>query len=160
MVLRQHSSRSRRLRVLTTGLAAFITVALLMAYQFVSDRKQLVEELRTEAMIIGASSSAALVFNDQQAAQEILTIVRLTPRILGGALYGADGRLFAAENAVNNVFPREVEAFNPNNPAEIEIAGDSDLFSGLIREEVFQDSVRVGTLLLYVTYESLYWRLL
>lgn len=111
-------------------------------------------------MIIGASSSAALVFNDQVAAQEILTIVRLTPRILGGALYGADGQLFATENDVHKVFPETIGAFNPNNPAEIEIAGDPDLFSGLIREEVFQESVRVGTLLLHVTYDSLYWRLL
>ena len=160
MVIKRHSSRSKRLRVLATGLAAFITVALLMAYQFVSDRKQLVEELRTEAMIIGASSSAALVFNDQAAAREILTIIRLTPRILGGALYSADGRFFVAENDAHGVFPENIEAFNPNNPAGIDIADDPGLFSGLIREEVFQDSVRVGTLLLHVTYESLYWRLL
>ena len=160
MVIKRHSCRSKRLRVLATGLAAFITVALLMAYQFVSDRKQLVEELRTEAMIIGASSSAALVFNDQAAAREILTIIRLTPRILGGALYSADGRFFVAENDAHGVFPENIEAFNPNNPAGIDIADDPELFSGLIREEVFQDSVRVGTLLLHVTYESLYWRLL
>lgn len=160
MVPRQHSSRSRRLRVLTTGLAAFITVTLLMAYQFVSDRKQLVEELRTEAMIIGASSSAALVFNDQEAAQEILTIIRLTPRILGGALYSADGQLFVTENDAHDVFPKTIGTFNPNNPAEIEIDDGPDMFSGLIREEVFQESVRVGTLLLHVTYDSLYWRLL
>lgn len=93
MAFKQHSSRSKRLRVLTTGLAAFITVALLMAYQFVSDRRQLEEELRTQAMIIGASSSAALLFEDQAAAKEILTIIRLVPRILGGALYRADWAL-------------------------------------------------------------------
>ena len=109
MVMKPHSSRSKRLRVLTTGLAAFITVALLMAYQFVSDRNQLEEELRTEAMIIGASSSAALLFEDQSAAKEILTIIRLTPRILGGALYRADGKLFASENDVHGVFPEEID---------------------------------------------------
>ena len=159
MVMKPHSSRSKRLRVLTTGLAAFITVALLMAYQFVSDRNQLEEELRTEAMIIGASSSAALLFEDQSAAKEILTIIRLTPRILGGALYRADGKLFASENDVHGVFPEEIDPFNPNNPAEMEIERDPDLFSGLVREEVFQQAVPVGTLLLHVTYRSLYWRM-
>lgn len=160
MVFKQHSSRSKRLRVLTTGLAAFITVALLMAYQFVSDRKQLEEELRTQAMIIGASSSAALLFDDQAAAKEILTIIRLTPRILGGALYRANGQLFASENDVHGVFPEKIDPFNPNNPVEIEVESDPDLFSGLIREEVFQQAVPVGTLLLHVTYLSLYWRML
>ena len=159
MVLKPPSSRSKRLRVLTTGLAAFITVALLMAYQFVSDRNRLEEELRTEAMIIGASSSAALLFEDQSAAKEILTIIRLTPRILGGALYRADGKLFASENDVHGVFPEEIDPFNPNNPAEMEIERDPDLFSGLVREEVFQQAVPVGTLLLHVTYRSLYWRM-
>ena len=160
MVFKQHSSRSKRLRVLTTGLAALITVALLMAYQFVSDRRQLEEELRTQAMIIGASSSAALLFEDQAAAKEILTIIRLTPRILGGALYRANGQLFASENDVHGVFPEEIDLFNPNNPAEMEIERDADLFSGLIREEVLQEAVPVGTLLLHVTYRSLYWRML
>ena len=159
MVLKPPSSRSKRLRVLTTGLAAFITVALLMAYQFVSDRNRLEEELRTEAMIIGASSSAALLFEDQSAAKEILTIIRLTPRILGGALYRADGKLFASENDVHGVFPEKIDPFNPNNPAEMEIERDPDLFSGLVREEVFQQAVPVGTLLLHVTYRSLYWRM-
>ena len=146
--------------MLTTGLAAFITVALLMAYQFVSDRKQLEEELRTEAMIIGASSSAALLFEDLNAAKEILTIIRLTPRILGGALYRADGQLFASENDIHGVFPEKIGPFNPNNPVEMETEVDPDPFSGLIREEVLQESVPVGTLLLHVTYYSLYWRLL
>ena len=159
MVMKPHSSRSKRLRVLTTGLAAFITVALLMAYQFVSDRNQLEEELRTEAMIIGASSSAALLFEDQSAAKEILTTIRLTPRILGGALYRADGKLFASENDIHGVFPEKIDPFNPNNPAEMEIERDPDLFSGLVREEVFQQAVPVGTLLLHVTYRSLYWRM-
>ena len=159
MVLKPPSSRSKRLRVLTTGLAAFITVALLMAYQFVSDRNRLEEELRTEAMIIGASSSAALLFEDQSAAKEILTIIRLTPRILGGALYRADGKLFASENDIHGVFPEKIDPFNPNNPAEMEIERDPDLFSGLVREEVFQQAVPVGTLLLHVTYRSLYWRM-
>lgn len=160
MPFKRQSSRSQRLRVLTTGLAAFITVALLAAYQFISDRRQLVEELRTEAMIIGASSSAALLFEDQEAAKEILTTIRLTPRILGGALYRANGELFATENDIHGVFPARIGAFNPNNPAEMEADSEPDLFTGLIREEVFQQSTPVGTLLLHVTYRSLYWRTL
>ena len=65
MAFNQHSSRSKRLRVLTTGFAAFITVALLMAYQFVSDRKQLEEELRTGHAVavvrVDRDGNAALV---------------------------------------------------------------------------------------------------
>lgn len=156
----QHSSRSQRLRVLTTGIAALITVALLLAYQFVADRKQLTEEMRTEAMIFGASSSAVLLFDDEDAAKEILAIIRLTPRILSGALYQADGQLFVTESDIYGVFPEKIAPFNPNNPAELGIDDDLDLFSGLIREEVFQEAAHVGTLVLHVTYRSLYWRML
>lgn len=144
--------------MLATGIAVVVTITLLMVYQFVSGRQQLMEELHTEAMIIGANSSAALVFDDKMTASEILATIRLTPRILGGALYKADGKLFATENNVNGVFPETVAEFNPNNPAEIEVHLDS--VSDLIREDIFQQDTRVGTLLLHVTYLSLYQRML
>ena len=158
MEIQTHARRARRLSLLTTGLAVMISFVLLMAYQFVSGRRQLLDEFHTEASIIGANSSAALIFNDQKAAAEILASVRLTPRILGGALYHLDGTLFAYDNDPDGVFPPSIEVFNFNSPKIIE--AQLGRFADLMREEVYQDETRVGTLLLHITYASLYWSLL
>lgn len=158
MEIQTHAKRARRLSILTTGLAVMITFVLLVAYQFVSARRQLMDELHTEASIIGANSTAALIFHDEKAAGEILASVRLTPRILGGALYHLDGTLFVYENDPGGVFPQSIEVFNFNSPKIVETHLGN--FSDLIREEVYQDETRVGTLLLHITYASLYWSLL
>jgi len=158
MEIQTHAKRARRLSILTTGLAVMITFVLLVAYQFVSARRQLMDELHTEASIIGANSTAALIFNDQKAAGEILATVRLTPRIIGAALYHLDGTLFAFENDPGGVFPQSIEVFNFDSPKTVETGLGN--FADLIREEVYQDETRVGTLLLHITYASLYWSLL
>lgn len=158
MEIQTHAKRARRLSILTTGLAVMITFVLLVAYQLVSARRQLMDELHTEASIIGANSTAALIFNDQKAPGEILASVRLTPRILGAALYHLDGTLFTFENDPNGVFPQSIEVFNFDSPKFVET--NLGNFADLIREEVYQDETRVGTLLLHITYASLYWNLL
>lgn len=158
MMRDRQRTRSKRPNALATGISVVVTIILLMVYQYVSGRRQLMEELHTEATIIGANSTAALVFNDARTAGEILTTIHLTPRILGGALYHADGRLFVSENDPGGLFPPHIETFNPSKPAESEAS--SDPFTQLLREEIYQEETRVGTLLLHVTYRSLYLRLL
>ena len=159
MEIQAHAKRARRLSILTTGLAVLITFVLLMAYQFVSARRQLMDELHTAASIIGANSTAALIFNDQKAAGEILSSVRLTPRIIGAALYHLDGTLFAYENNPDEGFPPSIDVLNFDAPKTID-AHEGHYFADLIREEIYQDQTRVGTLLLHITHASLYWNLL
>lgn len=157
MEIQSHARHTKRLSILTAVVSAIITFVLLLAYQFVSGRQQIMEDLRTEAKIIGANSAAALVFNDQKAAVEILSAIRLTPRIVGGALYHADGRLFVSENDRLGVFPGTVEMFHPANLNDVD-AG-LGFFAKLMREEVYLDDSHVGTLLIHVTYASLFRRL-
>lgn len=156
MEIQTHNKRIRRLGILTTGLAVLIAFVLLMAYQYVSGRLQLMEELHTEATLISTNSSAALLFNDEKAADEILAAIRFSPRIVGAALYRADGHRFAFEHDPKQVFPEHLDDAG-TNPGLLNKIG---LVEDLLREEIFQSYTRVGTLLLHVTYESLYWRLL
>ncbi|MFZ2852505.1 MAG: EAL domain-containing protein [Rhodocyclaceae bacterium] len=152
--------RSRRLTLLSTGVALLIALILLFVHQYVTARAQLLDELHTEAAIIGANSTAALVFNDKAAGREILGAIRLTPRIAGAALYRADGRLLAAEAKNAAVFP-------PHLPAEGGAGADDrgglhepGRFGGVLSEEIRNDATKVGTLLLHVDFSSLYRRLL
>ena len=151
-------NRTQRLNNLTTHLTLLIAFTLLTAYQFVTGRQQLLEELHTEAAIIGANSSAALVFHDEKAAHEILSAINLTPRIIGGALYRSDGEMLASVNDINKSFPRNI-----SHSTQI-TALASEKFHGLltdtIQEKIAQGGTQVGTLLLHVTYKPLYLHML
>ena len=149
--------RSRRLSLLSTGLALFIFLVLLVVHQYLVGRRVLLEELHTEAAIIAENSSAALVFNDARAGKEIIASIRLTPRIVSAALYRADDMLLAWEPADERPFP---SVLPPDGEATSPGAGTFGLTGGAMREEVRFAGARVGTLILRVDFTSLYWRLL
>lgn len=159
MELQTHERRTRQLNQLNTALALLIAFVLLLGYQYVSGRQQLTTELKTDGAIIGATSAAALVFNDRQAAQEILGATRLSSQIIGGALYRDDGHLLAFVNDPQQIFPALLPAPVEGKPV-LQSAVSLPLFHHLIRQEIFQERTRVGSLLLLVTYESLYVKML
>ena len=155
--------RSRRLSLLSTGLTLLIAFILLMVHQYVVGRRLMVEELQTEAAIIGANSAAALVFNDRKAAQETISAVRLTPRIIGGALYRADGLLLAREGGDASQFPERLTDAAGQDPAASDRAPEFTRFglvNGLLRENINVEGIRAGTMLLQVSFTSLYWLML
>lgn len=154
--------RSNRLSLLSTGLALLIAFILLMVHQYVVGRSLMLDELHTEAAIIGANSTAALVFNDQKAAQETINAVRLTPRITGGALYRADGMQLASvadggwNFPLNLTIPRED---NLQRRFEVPTSTSYGLSGGVLRQDIRVEDAKVGTLLLHVSFSWLYWRL-
>lgn len=158
----ERSLRSRRLKVLYTTLTLLIAFVLLMLHQYVIGRRLVMEEMQTTAAIIGANSAAALTFNDVKAAREILGAVRLNPRVVGGALYQADGVLLAREGDVESRLPADLSVDDASAalPAGAPKLTSDGLVRGRMREEISAEGTRVGTLLLYVTFASLYWHLL
>ncbi|MDD5335886.1 MAG: EAL domain-containing protein [Rhodoferax sp.] len=153
--------RSRRLNLLSIGLALLIAFILLLVHQYVVGRQLMVEELHTEAVIIGANSAAALVFNDTKTAQETIGTVLLSPRIKGGALYHADGRRLAAAGEGN--FPLSLAPEGDQDVqslSELSKSTSYGVVTGFLREDVLIEGGKVGTLLLRVSFSSLYWRLL
>ena len=137
--------RMHRLSLLSTGLTLFITFVLLMAYQHIDARRKLLAEVQTQAAIIGANSTAALIFADAKAATEIISAIKLTPRIIGGALYRSDGKLLASSSVDNT-------RLLPTLLADVDIVKDRSL----LREEIRQDNVKVGTVILRISFDSLY----
>lgn len=155
--------RSNHLSLLSTGLALLIAFILLMVHQYVVGRSLMLDELRTEAAIIGANSTAALVFNDAKAAQETINAVRITPRITGGALYRADGGQLAAYSEAGWRFPEHL-GVAPEDSArrqyEVPAATHYGMFDGVLREDIKVEGTQVGTLLLHVSFSWLYGRML
>ncbi|WP_457652799.1 ATP-binding protein [Rhodocaloribacter sp.] len=99
-----------------------------MAYDLITYRATLARELSIQARIIGANSSAALLFGDADAAGDNLAALQAEPRIMAAYLYDADGRPVArylrpdvsgAEappipaGEVHRYHPGDIECFQP-----------------------------------------------
>jgi len=158
MEILAHTRYTRRLSLITTTAVALITFLLLMTHQYVSGFHQFEEELKTQAAIIATNSAAALAFNDVKAAYENLGAIRKTARILGAAMYQADGKLFTLIDDPDAVFP---DAIDPSSSGVVIRSGRTiGPFAHLMREEITQDGTRVGSLVLLATHKPFYQNLL
>ncbi len=80
----------------TTGLALAFSITLLMINDFHMMRDGLVREISGQANIIAANSTAALAFEDQAGAKEILQTLKVQPEIVQGILYDRTGNILAS----------------------------------------------------------------
>ncbi len=77
------------------------TIVLLMASAFyitndlLTRRKTMVKKISTMTRVIGENSTAALTFNDEKTAAEILRAFNADPYIISAYIYKKDGSLFA-----------------------------------------------------------------
>jgi hypothetical protein len=74
MALRDTPIRKKLMTImlLTSGLVLLLTCAAFMAYEFLTFRQAAVRELSTIGEIIAANSTAALAFQNQDDAREVL----------------------------------------------------------------------------------------
>ena len=99
MPLRARRSIGRKLTVmnmLVSGAALLLACASFIAYDLISFRSLIVNNLTIRSSVIGANSVSALTFDDPAAAETTLSTLQADPNLVSAALYGADGRLFAA----------------------------------------------------------------
>lgn len=76
--------------------AVLLAAGVLMAvYQEQLYSAQQEKSVREQAQILAASVTAAVVFNDQKAAQEYVDDLRVNPELEAAAVYGGDGRMIA-----------------------------------------------------------------
>ena len=81
--------------VITTTIVLVLASALFVALEINNYRRALVQELTAIAQITSSNSTAAILFNDRQAAQETLSALGARPNILSASLYTLDGNQFA-----------------------------------------------------------------
>ncbi len=80
----------------TSTLALLLASTAFIAYEWFAFRKDLAHDLRTQAEIIAANSSAALSFDDPRRALETLQSLEAKPHIISAFLFAADGQVLAA----------------------------------------------------------------
>ncbi len=88
----------------STAVALLLVAAAILTYEYFSLRNGMIEDLQTQAEIIGRESTAALSYNDKKVAEENLTVLADKPSIIAASLYvkdpaGNDYNIFATYNA-------------------------------------------------------------
>jgi signal transduction histidine kinase len=147
----RRSVRRKLLAVILAATAAALLVAIgaMVAYDLYLYRQSWLNDLRTQADLLGRTSTAALTFDDPRSARENLGLLRYRPRIRAAAIYDARGRQFASfAQAPGEPFPRLPEADG------VRVEGDDIV----VFRRVSNDREILGTVYLRADYD-LYERL-
>ena len=146
-MIRLRSIRRKLMSVvlLTTLVALVISLATIVVYDLRAYHRNLVADISTQAELLGHMSSAALAFDDERLALENLNLMRIRPRVTAGALYKADGSLFASYRANEKTGPLPEQVGKEGES----IAGSSvELFKPIV-----DNGELLGTVYLRADYE-------
>ena len=82
--------------MVTSGGALVIAIVILAAYDLITSRAALQRDVATGASVVGQNSTAAISFQDRDAATQNLTTFRAKPNIRAACIYDESGKLFAS----------------------------------------------------------------
>src|SRR5258707_10474701 len=114
----QNLSIKRKLTLITmlTSSAALVLSALsFLIYDLVSFRHLLIQDLMTQAEIIGYNSAGAMEFKDVPAATATLSALTAKEDVVTAGLDGRDHKMFAHYSRKSTVIPALLPAHLPGN---------------------------------------------
>jgi signal transduction histidine kinase len=139
-----------RVILLISGIMLFVTCSSFFVYEFYTFRQTTIQKLYTLGEIISTNSTAALAFQDNEGAEEILTALKAEPHIVAACLYDKDGKLFAQ-------FPSTLNSkILPPKPESLEYKFIHSYLQGF--QPVMQGSKQLGTLYLRSDLGAMYER--
>ena len=100
--------------MVTSGVALVLSCLALFAFDWTSARQMLVRDVRTLADIVGANSTAALVFDDQDAAKQVLQSAAANVHVVNAAIF-RDDQVFAT-------YSRDADGASPHLSSLVEAA--------------------------------------
>ena len=140
---RQRSIRKKLVAVVmtTTFVALLVSIAIVIGYDLRSYHRALVNDLSTQAELVGHMTSAALSFDDPRLANENLALLRTSPLVRAAAIYDSRGKLFASYAAAGE--PRDI-------PARLDAASlpREDGAELVVRQPIVENGDTVGTVVL------------
>lgn len=154
MLEQKSSIRAKLMRVilLTSAAVLLLTAASFLLYEFFSYKQVTQRQVISISNIIAANSTAALAFNDEGDAQEILQALQGVRSIQKAALYDSTGKIFA-------IFPTSLT----KNDFPIRPGGNDVEFSPAgvkVFTEIKQSDKKLGTVYIHQSINDLYERLL
>jgi signal transduction histidine kinase/CheY-like chemotaxis protein len=101
---RPHSLQAKLVSVvlLTTLVALVVALGAMIAYDLRAYHQAWVNDMGTQAELIGQTSATALTFDDAKVATSNLALLRSRPQVRAAAVYDAQGKLFATYTADDN----------------------------------------------------------
>jgi len=135
--------------VMSTTLAALaVSVGTVVAYDLRGYQRALLNDVTTQAELVGHMTSAALSFDDPRLARENLAMLRSRPNVRAAAIYDQNGALFASYLA-----PGETSSFPPH-PQEVGHGSKSYVRDGdelVLYKSIVENDDRLGTVYLRST---------
>ncbi len=124
-----------RMNIVVSGIALLLAYFAFLAYNFFTLRQDLLNSLNTEAAIVGANSVTALLFDDQQAAENTLSALRQSPQVQWSVVVRQDGTRFAQYVRDEGTQPELVHSLRPGEMRGYWVNGNTVLLGTRI---VFQ----------------------
>jgi signal transduction histidine kinase len=87
------------------GAALLLASLAFVAYELITFRGTMVRTLSTQAEIMARQSTSALVFGDPEVAKATISTLSADPHIVGAAVFGRDGTLFASYARAGGAVP-------------------------------------------------------
>jgi signal transduction histidine kinase/FixJ family two-component response regulator len=128
--------------MLTSSAALVLSSVSFLIYDLISFRRQLSQDLMTQAEIIGFNSGAAMAFKDESAATATLSALTAKEDIVSAALYSPEGKMFAHYFRTGKILPTALPAHSQDKSFRFE-GGYLEVF-----QPVTMNRERVGTLFL------------
>lgn len=137
--------------MLTSTVVLLISASAFIVFEFISIRTFMHRMFTIRAQVVGNSSTAAVRFDDEQDATEILSALRADPSLAVAAIY-KDSRLFA-------YFPTNLNAARdlPAVPLRSHYQFKGGYYS--LFEPIVLDNKEIGTLYLKASLDPMYARL-
>jgi signal transduction histidine kinase len=132
----------------TTFVALVVATVAMLVYDLKSFQRGWVDDLTTQAVLVATASAPAISFNDPRAARQNLGLLRVRPEIQAGAIYTANGALFASY--VQS--PAELPAL-PQHPGQPGYAIEGGRM--VVTHPIMDEGERIGTVYLSATYRLL-----
>ncbi len=126
--------------VMSTTLAALlVSIAVIIGYDLRSYQRALLNDLATQAELVGHMTSAALTFDDPRLAKENLALLRTRPMVRAAAIYDANGELFASY---------QVQGEARAMPRQLSGAPRSDRGDLVVHQRIVENGETLGTVYL------------
>jgi signal transduction histidine kinase/DNA-binding response OmpR family regulator len=84
------------MNMFVSGAALLLACSAFAAYDLVTVRASMVNNLSIQAQMIGTNTVSALLFGDPESAQKTLSALKAAPHVVSAGIYTMDGRPFAS----------------------------------------------------------------
>ncbi|HOL64492.1 MAG TPA: response regulator, partial [Accumulibacter sp.] len=141
-----------RINLISTGTAFLIAIVLLIGFDYLNLGNELINDGKVKVQLIARNTIAALLFDDQQTADDLLSSLDTDSQVVQAALWNNDGHLVASYHASNQ--PKVFLTY-PDHTGHVMGLTLLDISQPLISE-----GQTVGTITLRLSLQTLYRRLM